>query len=261
MNINFISKSGISNLYDDIYSGYISGLQFDEMKIKIPNLDLNHDIDTLKLNIKSIYIDNMKEFNSYEKEYLTTTIENIELKILKYNTKSVNGIIPLIKNWNLIKMTNTLDFGFPYTLKNYIIIPQDTIYDSNICEILLHEQFHILQRNNPYYFEKIYKNMGFIINTNNINIPHAIYKRMVSNPDTMGLEYIYPISKTKYILPVMLLDDNNNIIYRGLVYDSHKFENIVDLDVLQKKYNYKHNKIDHPNEIFAYKYQKLINTI
>ena len=103
--------------------------------------------------------------------------------------------------------------------------------------------------------------MGFIINTNNINIPHAIYKRMVSNPDTMGLEYIYPISKTKYILPVMLLDDNNNIIYRGLVYDSHKFENIVNLTVLQKKYNYKHDKIDHPNEIFAYKYQKLINTI
>ena len=56
-------------------------------------------------------------------------------------------------------------------------------YDSQIEEVLAHELFHCLTRNNPDFREAMYSIIHFKVNDKDFEIPEYVHEQMIANPD------------------------------------------------------------------------------
>lgn len=71
-----------------------------------------------------------------------------------------------------------------YTRKNGIALSVYAFGRRNdLDEVLCHELFHVLSRNNPDFKKKMYKLIGFKILKKDLAVPLSFKNRMISNPD------------------------------------------------------------------------------
>jgi len=195
------------------------------------------------ININEIYINAIKKFNIIDKYKLNFLIDKTKFKIKKYKKfkKDVE--------WNLIKLDSNIDYGMPFTLKNFIFIP-DT---NNINHTtLLHEQIHIHQRKNLKLYINLYQKLGF-----NKLLDKTLYNEFIkknniiilTNPD--GLEtYNYNINDFNYI-PILIIE--NNYPKEALI-NTNNSKDISEWKLEDIFYSNKYNinsSLYHPNEITA----------
>ena len=87
----------------------------------------------------------------------------------------------LISRWRMLFLkqhAGVLNFDFPFTIQDVIILREPEPDMKKLASTLLHEQYHIQQRQNPGRFDALYKRWGFQ--------PHDSYKPAngdVGNPD------------------------------------------------------------------------------
>ena len=159
----------------------------------------------LKLNEKrnemlEIYKKNTMEFTEDEKQYLTDAVNYL---FTKYKNK-----LPLIRSWNFIKLHESLDWGYPFTLDNYIVLSKEKISSNTkeLARLLFHEQLHIIQRNESKIFEDFYiKQWKF----EKFDLPDDPWIReyLVHNPDSIDY-FIYKLSDELYMLPLATTHSN-----------------------------------------------------
>ena len=114
----------------------------------------------------SKYKEHLVDFSNIEKEKLTELINEI-IKDPKFNRRHGSKYSMFVSDfassmkWNLLK-TRNLELNLPCTISNYILFPETQLKTKDwehIKETLMHEQIHILQRQNQDKFNEFYKQL------------------------------------------------------------------------------------------------------
>ena len=112
-------------------------------------INREQNVEEMRIAYKDMYIKSTKDFTDVEKENVFGAIKSLFSRF--------KDQVPLIRAWNIIKLEDDIDWGFPHTLGNYIMIQQKHLGDmDSLAELLFHEQLHIIQRNNKGIFRDFY---------------------------------------------------------------------------------------------------------
>lgn len=227
------------------------------------------NINNMRNIAKKIYTKNTINFTEVDKFKINNNLNSLNKRIIDFNNKN-NTNIPVMKTWNLIKISSNMDWGFPYTINNYIVISDDFITNTTTKQMLstlFHEQFHIYQRKYPMIFKKLYSQWNFKY-IKNFKLPSKIDDYIITNPDAPNNDYIFKLNKNNYLLPILILDKNNNdnhlskCIYlkknkNSFEIKSSKLINLKDIPNYYTRF-YKIDQNYHPNEIFANLMSKIV---
>lgn len=200
-----------------------------------------------------MYKDNVMDFTDNEKQLITDSI--------KYIFSTFKDKVPLIRTWNIIKTDNNMDWGFPYTLGDNIVLPKRVISENTkeLAKTLFHEQLHIIQRNEKEIFKDFYiKQWKF--QPYDLPDDEWINKYLVRNPDSDDF-YLYKLSDELYALPLPTTFNNHYKFDQHSLFLNNKYKilakedqphveplkNVVEYN--QRFYNV--TSLYHPNEIFA----------
>ena len=140
-----------------------------------------------------------------------------------------------------------LEMTMPYTIGNYIVIDENKI-ESISTETLLHETFHIIQRNNQTKFNAFYKSYyPFLHDRFPLEkLPNKLKEKYMTNPDSNFDIWTYKINGKIYI-PILEYKKG------GLIENLYLQSNIdaSPIKINQVLHYGKHVSLYHPNEIFA----------
>ena len=260
---DFYIKHFLKNKDDIPYSlkhelqNYHNGLLKKEIIFKTSNKFnlLNND-----LTLTDFYIKHFLPFTSLEKKTIKLYVDYINSKSSKY---------PCISStqWRFIKFSNILEKYMPFTLGQYIFLPEFFLdkMDKNInssnflnnCETLLHEKFHIIQRNHQHEFNELYPKVFGCQHIKNLKLNHYWKSKHLSNPDGLDINWIYQFNNS-YYLPILTFNlEKRNIESIGIklkktkkgFYTLNSYIKLRDIDQL-RDYR-KHISLYHPNEIMA----------
>lgn len=262
---NFLNKTEAAEVFNTKFS-IIKKFKKKETIVRTGYLGSFTDINDLQKKALNSYKTKVKNFTENEKIYLNKKVEILRKAIQEFN-KKYNFNFPVMKQWNFIKLCDSMDWGYPYTVNKYIVLPSNFLdwEKRSLVSTLFHEQFHIYQRMFPKQFTQFYNSLGFE-KIKEPTIPKNIENRLVTNPDAPYIDYAYKIKANKYLVPFLMLNSLNSHASRGLIYNKQngtfKLEssNLIDL----KKYNhyyirfYKSKQPYHPHEIFATITQKFV---
>ena len=206
-----------------------------------------------KKEMMDMYINSVMDFNPDEKQSIINGV--------KYLYSKYKGKVPLIKDFKFIKLSKQMDWGYPFTIDEYIIFPAERISSNRreMARLIFHEQLHIIQRKHPKIFKDFYeKHWKF----ESYNLPDDdwINTYLVRNPDSddfykMKLTddlYIIPLPSTydkhfKFQEVAIFLNNDGKILAKGENPYIVPLRQIVDYTV--RFYNAE--SLYHPNEIFA----------
>jgi hypothetical protein len=219
-----------------------------------------------KNKLINMYFGQITKFNSSDKQILSKHINNIisNKTLNKHNLTSIisQTDFNICEKWNLIKIENTLEFGYPYTLGKFIFIPEKLIKDDNILtKILVHEKLHIIQRyNKKYYYSlynKLYGKYMFKIDPRNVDISDLEHI-WITNPDSNDELWLIKDQNNLYIVPYINKETyvDTNYAYKVIeinnsfkILDEKVNKKLLDINILfsgNSNINY-----THPNETYV----------
>jgi hypothetical protein len=240
-NINTIQNTNLDNYLKTINQHMYN------IKIGISNVSkLKYD------NFYFIYLLSLKKITKNEKSLLKNIIEKADKLIKLANLKCLQNI-----PWKFWISRNNLELSMPYTIDNYIVIPELKL-NSISTNTLIHEKIHILQRKNQEKFNNYYKKLyPFLFNkVDNKIIPYELEKKHMTNPDSNNTHWIYRIHN-KLWLPLLIYDKQTNscieYAYPVLFANDNVMIDINKPNKLRNLFQNMPNDISlyHPNEIFA----------
>ena len=262
-NIVYLSKKESAHIFanDPEIVSYIACQRKVEKTIKGFSNHISENIE--------IYGNNFKDFTPAEESHINMLLNKIVPKLKKIYPRFDSS------NWNFIKSNNKIEGGMPFTISDYIILPENVIHKSiqaynysginssieTLGDILVHEKMHIYQRRNQQMVDDFYYHEWHFTPVNNLNIPNYINDKIRTNPDGPAVNYIF---KEKY-LTLSLLKNNHSLSKIDILhYPVYHQNNIYYLD---KSVNYVkdyHNFFCnisfpyHPNEIAAYLFGDIV---
>ena len=230
------------------------------------------------------YKSHQKSFTIEEQNKCQELIKRIMGKHVFGQNASLEFMFPFESQckWNLIK-TNILEMNLPCTLSKCILIPADILNssmnsnnDSHLENILMHEQMHILQRQNQDVFNREYKRIfgKYIIPIDKSKIDFSaldLQNIMITNPDEDSLEWIIKDGNNHYVVPYLVPINYNNdsrqinsipLVTTNTAYqidmnslvvtgNSVPIENLEYCSYLKSISNGKQLNIAHPNETYT----------
>lgn len=142
----------------------------------------------------------------YSKGYRKFTKK--ERKRLKAFVRRANGLLDAKAYhifraipWKFAKVHDTVEYGYPHTLYDTIIITSDLLKksDSEIIKTLLHEKIHVFQRFHPIAMSKLLSDLTWEpLNPTALESIKPILYNVRSNPDLDNHVYVY--GKDKLVL-------------------------------------------------------------
>jgi len=241
VNNNTIKNDSLDNYLKTIHSNMYN------IKIGINNVSkIKYD------NFHMIYLLSLKKITKNEKNLLKNVMEKADKLIKLIGIKCLLNI-----PWKFWISRNNLELSMPYTIDNYIIIPEIKL-NSISANTLIHEKIHILQRNNQDKFNNYYKKLyPFLFNKIDSRIiPNELEKKHMTNPDSNNTYWIYRIHN-KLWLPLLIYDKYTNScseLAYPIVFVNNNI--MIDIDEPTKLRSLFQNmasdiSLYHPNEIFA----------
>lgn len=159
------------------------------------------DRDSYRESMIRCYKQAVLEFTEQEKSVL--------LKIIQHDPRLSN------KTWTFLKLASRIDWGFPFTLENIVVLP-DSILQSITVKTLIHEHIHIEQRRNKSMFDGIYTHNFGYSRPAKLQIPSSILENSVTNPDGPDINWIKRIGDDWYWSALMLQDGKSKP--KGMAY-------------------------------------------
>lgn len=191
----------------------------------------NRNVDDFKVN----YSHGAMDWNDDELDFIKNSLQ----KINKSNT--MEEFEPC--QWNFIKVQNNIEFGFPFSIENFIVLPQSSLRNSmsqyinrKFITMLIHEQLHIHQRQHPALYDYIFQNKLGYIKPRYLLIPSVVKKKLVHNPDENCQNWIIvqnDNNRVTYWWSVMILDKNLNlkrIVFKAIPHENDPFIFTLDPD-------------------------------
>ena len=201
---------------------------------------------TLILKIKEVYFSAVLNFNDHEKKIIKYYFGQLLNILISKATLLIPRKIPIL----LIKLSNGVDWNYPYTINHAIILPEyfvnnainkynQSIHNNalrrtitiEIINTLCHELIHVIQRNKNIYpdhcriFNFIYQKFwGFIkINKLKIKFYKSYQKKFyntITNPDGYNYQWVIPLFNSynqsyQYFMPILTKGEKNQ--HKGLL--------------------------------------------
>ncbi len=287
-NVDFLNiKEGALAILDESYEPYFSKLQLIEIKALINKTPPSSNIEDARNYARDEFSSAVTSFSRKEKKAILFVIPIIK-KILQENNLDIIANHP----WKFIKIEDWLCGGFAHTRGDYIILSQKHLNhltsdwnnkisktDSisllkNLGSLLVHEQFHSLQRQYPKKFESLYINSwGF--EKAKVEIDSTILINQLTNPDAPKAEWVVNYDDTYFwvrtliqpsdTLPTMGKDFVDVVFALDKVNDQFiiardssneiKKQKLSDFKAYTNSFPVNQG-LDHPNEITAYMFSK-----
>ena len=123
-----------------------------------------------------------------EKEKLTSAFRGVQAPL-----ETLARLLPA--KVYLIKTTGGEEGGAPYTRLSAIVFPASKLEERvpKIQEIICHELFHIISRENPELREQLYAAIGFV-KCSEVVFPEELKTRKITNPDAPRNDHYIRIS-------------------------------------------------------------------
>ena len=177
----------------------------------------NETIFKTKNNIKilnrkvilNFYIKNMLYFSDEEKYIIRIYVKYIDDITKKYKLFYKTP-------WNFIKISHKLEKSMPFTLNKYIFISDKFLKRAKlslknnykflgICDTLIHEKIHVIQRIIPNIFNNFYKRELNSIYLPKIELSNYWKKKHIKNTDGLNIICAYFYKGDMY-LPLLLFN-------------------------------------------------------
>ncbi len=234
------------------YTKYLASVHPTMYRIKLPpNTKLP------KYNTKHFtrtYLEHVRPIKPSEYKSLSARINDANEIIKSYKLDKIKKI-----PWKFLISHRELELGFPYTIADYIVIPEDMLETISV-ETLLHEKIHIYQRKYPQICKTIYESIlpfAHQIDSSIIQIPEEILETKMTNPDENGEVWLYHY-KGRWYYPSLQMGLRQRTEQIGYEVDvSQRPMKIVPYKTITLKkmstfdaYS-SHISVYHPHEIFA----------
>jgi hypothetical protein len=167
------------------------------------------DIDSRLQKTNANKEDLFKYISKQYREWTREEITKINL-ILNYVDKTISdrGYKITFPNEIYFIKTTTAEEGSAggYTRANYVVLKEDimSMPETELRQVIIHELFHILTRNNPEFKEKMYQVIGFKI-INEISFPKSIKSFRITNPDAPKMDSYIKLKKDNKTVNCMMI--------------------------------------------------------
>ncbi len=161
------------------------------------------------------------EWNSHDIKRIKSLIESFQQNFNNY-------AIPLPTNVYFIKTSGMEDGGTAYTRQNAIFLPINILAKSNwlLTQIIIHELFHIMSRNDLDVKRKLYSIIGFYPLSAKISLAKNLDSIRITNPDAIDIQYYMNVSykgKKIQVMPFTYSNDDYDIVLGGGVFRYLRF--------------------------------------
>ena len=136
------------------------------------------------------------------REDMTTTYKQAILDFTPEEKRRVSAIIEghsklRDKKWTFMKMASYVDWGYPFTLEDVVVLPDRvvTVMGEHTVKTLEHESIHIEQRMNQDKFDELYIDRLGYHKARRIQIPSSILEDTVTNPDGANSDWVRRIGE------------------------------------------------------------------
>jgi hypothetical protein len=269
-------------ILDETYEAYFSILEHKEIEVFLNEKINIFDIEEVRVYAREKFASSVGTFTDKEKSCINYVVNDIN-EIFRKN----NLLLLADFDWKFIKVEDWLCGGAAHTRGEYIILNErqliriTNVWKENVngCDmddlifnfggLLVHEQFHVLQRLYPNKFEKLYcDNWGF--KKVNVVSPSEIRENQISNPDAPNAEWAFEHENKYYWIRTLIKKDvinpkmgedfvdavfelkKNGDIYEVISQDdSIKYTPTSEIDFYTNWFPIE-SGLDHPNEISAY---------
>lgn len=257
INVKFYDKHESCRIFQKYHTKYFDNFNENEKRIKKCESNTCH----------KKYCHETKNFTDTEKNDIIFTLNKVKNIMKKNKINQKINFNNIFNNWKFIKVSNNIEDGMPHTVGDIIVLSQmfldrlnkniNNEYEliKNQGTTFIHEYIHVMQKNNPNIFKKLYTdywNFKFVvIDTQNYNI--------LSNPDGLNNDLCFKLSNDTCVIPLITLQKSAKRISdfdkKGVLLKSNKIIDVKYLDdiVFQKYNDFFKNTDDnyHPNELSA----------
>jgi hypothetical protein len=158
----------------------------DDVSRRLSRFDLQSRLQTsqpvTRNDWKGLVREQVAEWTPAEREQVQQAFAGLQDKLARYRLRLPPQVL-------LIKTTGKEEADAAYTRAHAIVLPAKVLrYGSPQFEnLLLHELFHVLSRNDPAVRRELYKIIGFTVR-DEITLPPSLESRRITNPDAPQLD-------------------------------------------------------------------------
>lgn len=180
---------------------YYGQLQLAEMRAKTGLALEEVSLDAARVAARKAYGSSTEDFTDGERAALQEAVDSMQPILVE--KAPLYGRTP----WCFIKVNATIEGGLPHTRGDCIVLAVGVLHalteahdkgkfdhPSQLWDLLLHEQAHVLERRNPVLFAGLFTEV-FGFRQVKVTPPEWLRLRRVINPDAPVVEWIYPIGK------------------------------------------------------------------
>ena len=291
--IKFLSKKkGKVSILDESLELYFSTLQIREIIAFTGSVPPSKDITAARDFAREKFSSAVLGFSKEEKECISYVINKVNSILDEQGLKLLSN-----HPWKLIKIENWLCGGFAHTRGDYIILSQNYInfltksWSDEMTEadeknligrlggLLIHEQFHCLQRTHKEMFNPLYTDSWGFVKVE-VKQEESITLNQVSNPDAPIPEWAFIVDGNYYWARTLLkegveipkmgvdfidvvfsLEKENNAFLLGKDENDDLIKaKLVDFKGYTNSFPVKRG-LDHPNEISAYMFSDYFTSL
>jgi hypothetical protein len=197
---------------DESSEPYFSLLRPAEMRAKTGRPLSADTLEEQRAETRRQYSLAVLSFTHDEKQAIAWYIARIE-PILRQDYPKLASV-----PWRFIKIADSIEGGLPHTRGDHIVLSQSVVSRMRLSrdqlgdlavtwfgKLLIHEQLHVMQRQNPDLFRELYTRLWSFEHADRIELPAPILERAVVNPDGVDVNWVYAIrrsdGRTRYITP------------------------------------------------------------
>ena len=286
--VEFLTKSEAAlAILDESYEPYFSILQIREIQALTGKQPPSANVDEARDFARKEFSSAVSSFTKEEESAILIATSSIKSTFHKQNLNIVAN-----HPWKFIKIQDWLCGGYAHTRGDYIILSQrhldhltsdwsvnmskndSLLLIKKLGSLLVHEQFHSLQRQYPEKFDSLYiASWGF--QKASVEIDSSIIINQLTNPDAPKAEWIISYNGDYYWIRTLIIANIENpqmgkdfidVVFT-LQNKNNKFAVMRDsLNIIQKQRLSEFTRytssfpvtqgLDHPNEISAYMFSK-----
>jgi hypothetical protein len=253
-----VSKMIVKTPYSVDLATYLHSVHPNMYKAKIgtkhtPNMEEHHFIQIYSQSIQDIQQQEQKEllhhirdtvrkcFQTHKIQSIFTTLEHVDFKC---SSSQIEGNMPYTIGQTIILPSHMVErMQHEYSTKNSI--------SKRDIETIIHEYFHILQRNNQGIMDQFYiHHYPFLERkVDLVYIPEFIKENYMTNPDSNHSIWVYLYENKPYIVFLgdgSLINSNKTFCSVGYNAEDEEYIHFNSLDNIGNG-----DWMYHPNEIFA----------
>jgi hypothetical protein len=210
------SVKGLSFVFATIQQGREILTKRDDFVLVLSPFDRAARMKTDQNVSEQDYLDfvarNVLDWDADEKELVQSALSDLQPRLDAL-------ALPFPEKILFIKTTGAEEGGAEYTRGNAIILPQSAVKktSASLRNIIAHELFHVLSRQNPALKEKLYAVIGFQ-NCGEITFPPALAERKITNPDAPKNDHCIKIKigdESVWAVPILFSQSARYDVARG----------------------------------------------